>query len=288
MLQDENKVKEVTRYKNEVNAIPMRNWTKEEMDFFFAVLTRMRDEGTTLIFMDKHELADLARYTIYSNKRYHDVMNKLSEKVGQLQYWRQTKNSLITMPLFTYFEADWTDDLSEMTIEIEVNKRFELILNEWNEGNWTQFMLEEFTEIKSTYSKSLFRLLKQWRTKGVREFDMIEFKKLMDVPKSYTAGMINKRIVTNSVRDLQPYFQNLKVKVLKSNAHGTPIIGFKFTWSPEKTGQWDDKKYKKRERKIENLPEWANNQIKSDDLLSEEAQEEVRKNLERVQQLKEK
>lgn len=288
MVRNENNTKEVTRYKNEVNAIPMRNWTKEEMDFFFAVLTRMRDEGTTLIFMNKHELADLARYTIYSNKRYHDVMEKLSEKVGQLQYWRKTKNSLITMPLFTYFEADWTDDLSEMTIEIEVNKRFELILNEWNEGNWTQFMLEEFTEIKSTYSKTLFRLLKQWRTKGVREFDIIEFKKLMDVPKSYTAGMINKRIVTNSVRDLQPYFQNLKVKILKSNAHGTPIIGFKFTWTPEKVGHWDEIKYKKRPKKKEILPSWAKGQEREDLPLSPEAQKDVKKNLERFKKLKEK
>lgn len=287
MFEDEKKEKEVARYKNEVNSIPMRNWNKEEMDFFFAVLTRMRDEGTTLIFMNKHELADLARYTISSNQRYHDLMEKLSDKVSKLQYWRKTSNSILTMPLFTYFEAKWTDDLTEMTIEIEVNKRFEHILNDWNEGNWTQFMLKEFTEIKSTYSKTLFRLLKQWRTKGVREFTLEEFKQLMDVPKSYSAGMINKRIITNSVRDLKPYFKNLKVKILKSNAHGTPIIGFKFTWTPEKTSQWDDKKFKKRERKIENLPEWATDPVKNDDKLSEEAQEEVRKNLERFKKLKE-
>ena len=239
------KDKEVTRYKNEINSIPMRKWKAEEMDFFFAVLTRMRDEGTTLIFMDKHELADLARYTISSNQRYHDLMENLSDKVGKLQYWRKTNNSIVTMPLFTYFEAKWTDDLTEMTIEIEVNKRFENILNDWNEGNWTQFMLEEFTGIQSTYSKTLFRLLKQWRTKGFREFTLEEFKQLMDIPKSYSSGMITSRVIKKSVEDLQPYFNNLKAKTLKSNARGTPIIGFKFTWKPEKTGHWDEKKYKK-------------------------------------------
>ena len=76
----------------------------------------------------------------------------------------------------------------------------------------------------------------------------------MDVPKSYSAGMINKRIVTNSVKDLQPFFKNLKVKILKSNARGTPIIGFKFTWKPEKTKKWIDNKYQKR--KAKELPDW--------------------------------
>jgi len=254
MSKSKTDMKEVTRYKNEMNHIPMRKWTAEEMNFFFAVLTRMRDEGTHLIVMDKHELAELANYTITYNKLYEKTMKSLANKVGDLKYWKQSSNSLVTMPLFTFFEANWTDDLSEMTVEIEVNKRFEYILNEWNEGSWTQFMLDEFTEIQSTYSKSLFRLLKQWRTKGIREFSLDEFKQLMDVPKSYSAGMINKRIVTNSVKDLQPFFKNLKVKILKSNARGTPIIGFKFTWKPEKTKKWIDNKYQKR--KAKELPDW--------------------------------
>ena len=37
--------KKVTKYKNEVNTIPMREWTVEEMNFFFAILTQLKDEG---------------------------------------------------------------------------------------------------------------------------------------------------------------------------------------------------------------------------------------------------
>ena len=278
------KNKEITRFKNEINHIPMRKWSAEEMNFFFAVLTRMRDEGTHLIIMDKYELAELANYTITYNKLYEETMSKLADKVLDLKYWKKTSNSLVTMPLFTYFEANWSDDLSDMTAEIEVNKRFEYILNEWNEGNWTQFMLDEFTEIKSTYSKTLFRLLKQWRTKGVREFDVDEFKNLMDIPKSYSSGMITSRIINNSVEDLQPYFENFKVKILKSNARGTPIIGFKFTWTPEKTGKWDTKKYKKRSKKKETLPSWANEKIISDDKLPENELKEFRENLKKLRE----
>lgn len=250
----ENGNNQIARFKNEVNHIPMRKWSAEEMNFFFAVLTRMRDEDTNLVVMDKYELAELANYAINSNKSYKNTMTSLAEKVSDLKYWKQSSNSLVTMPLFTYFNANWSENLSEMTVEIEVNKRFKYILNEWNEGNWTQFMLNEFTAIQSTYSKSLFRLLKQWRTKGTREFSIDEFKQLMDVPKSYSSGMITSRIINNAVQDLQPYFTDLRVKVLKSNARGTPIIGFKFTWKPEKTEKWVDNKYRKAKK--EDLPDW--------------------------------
>ena len=269
---------QVTRFKNEVNHIPMRRWSAEEMNFFFAVLTRMRDEETNLVIMDKYELAELANYTITYNKLYENTMTNLASKVNDLKYWKKSDNSIVTMPLFTYFKADWTEDLSDMSVEIEVNKRFKYILNEWNEGNWTQFMLNEFTAIQSTYSKSLFRLLKQWRTKGVREFSIDEFKQLMDVPKSYSSGMITSRIINNSVEDLQPYFKDLKVKVLKSNSRGTPIIGFRFTWKPEKTGTWVTDKY--QEPKNETLPDWFNNKNVEETDIDTEKSDVLKKRLE--------
>lgn len=284
MSSSEKNVKEITRYKNEVNQIPMRRWTAEEMNFFFAVLTRMRDEDTNLVIMDKYELAELANYTITYNKLYEETIKKLGDKVLDLKYWKQTTNSFVAMPLFTFFEANWNEDLSDMTVEIEVNSRFKHILNEWNEGNWTQFMLDEFTKIQSTYSKTLFRLLKQWRTKGVREFTLDEFKQLMDVPESYSAGMINKRIINNAVQDLQPYFKDLKVKILKSNARGTPIIGFKFTWTPEKSGKWDNKKYKKRSKKKESLPDWVNQEQTKEKEMSEEEAKKIKERLANIQE----
>ena len=271
---------QVTRFKNEVNHIPMRRWSAEEMNFFFAVLTRMRDEETNLVIMDKYELAELANYTITYNKLYENTMTNLASKVGDLKYWKQSSNSLVTMPLFTFFEANWTEDLSEMTVEIEVNKRFKYILNEWNEGNWTQFMLNEFTAIQSTYSKSLFRLLKQWRTKGVREFSIDEFKQLMDVPKSYSSGMITSRIINNAVQDLQPYFKDLKVKILKSNSRGTPIIGFRFTWKPEKTGTWVSDKY--QEPKKETVPDWLGKEYADEQEIDTETNDALKKRLENL------
>lgn len=239
------KNKEITQYKNQVNSIPMRKRTGEEMNFFFAVLTKLRDEGTKEIIMNKYELAELAKYSVSHNKRYRDTIKNLVDKIGSLTYLEETKNSYEAMPLFLKFKATWEDDLTNMELVLKVNPEFEYILNRWNEGKWTKFMLEEFIQIESTYSKTLFRLLKQWKTVGKREFTLDEFKRLMDIPKSYNVGRINDRIVKNGIRDLEPYFKDLRVKIVKSNTKGNPVIGYKFTWNPEETSNWEQDKFNK-------------------------------------------
>lgn len=237
--------KQVTRIKNEVNSIPMREWNSEEMNFFFAILTRLRDEGIREIVMDKYELAELAAYTVEHNQRYEETMRSLATKIQTLTYWESSKNSFKVMPLFTKFEASWNDDLSDLKVSVKVNEEFEYILNQWNLGNWTAFQLKEFTSIKSTYSKTLFRLLKQWKNIGRKDYSVADFKRLLSIPDSYTPGMINKRIVTRCIKDLAPFFPGIKVKAVQSNTRGNPITSFYFSWIPQENESWDENKYQK-------------------------------------------
>lgn len=263
----ENEIKKVTQYKNQVNSIPMRKWTKEEMNLFFAVLTQMRDEGTREIHLDKYSLAEIAQYTITHNKRYYDTMESLAKKLQSLTYFEKTKNSFEMMPFFTKFKATWLDDLSDMDLVIKVNEEFEYILNKWNENNWTKFMLDEFIEIESTYSKTLFRLLKQWRTKGHREFTIEEFRRLMDIPDSYSNSKIRSRLVEEGIKELSKYFKKLKYKAIQSNKKGSPITGFEFTWVPEKTNNFDKDKYKYNKKfKTKSLAEKDNRMTKQERL----------------------
>lgn len=282
--------KKLTKYKNEVNTIPMRNWTVEEMNFFFAILTQLRDEGSRKMTLDKRQLAELANYSIEHNQRYRDTMRNLGIKISDLKYWENSDNEYITMPLFTYFKATWSDDLSEMAVQVTINEEFEYILNKWELGQWTTFELKEFTEINSTYSKTLFRLLKQWRKKGKREFTVDEFRNLLSVPNSYRNSHINDRIIKKALADLSPFFENLKVKVVKSNARGNPVIGYIFTFKPEKTkgsfvpGKFDKKdKRKKRPSPNPNKHVKPNNNYE-DDLVDPKKRAEYEERLKRIRE----
>ena len=171
---------EVVKHHNDLNTVIMRKWTAEEMNFFFAIIAKARDKGTSDLVFNKNQLAELADYSIQHNKRFYDTMDSLANNISQLRYIEKTSNSIEYMPLFTRFRVDWKEDLSDMQAKVSVSPHFEYILNRLS-ANFTQYELKEFTTIRSTYAKTAYRLLKQWRTVGRKEFSVDEFKLLMDM-----------------------------------------------------------------------------------------------------------
>lgn len=261
---------EVVKHHNDLNTIPMRKWSKEEMDFFFAIIAKLRDEGSNEIIFDKHSLAELANYSIRTNKAYEQLIDQLSKNILDITYLEKKRTTLNGKPayissrmnLFSRFDSKWTEDLSELEITVKVSDEFEYVLNQLN-SEFTSYELAEFTQIRSTYAKTLYRLLKQWRTVGKKEFQINEFKRLLDTPDYYTPSEINKNILTYARKELPQFFPNLKIKPIKSNKRGTPVIAYEFTWTPEKTGKWVKNKYDKKfigsgkTVRKEKLPEWA-------------------------------
>ena len=283
---------EVTRYRNEINTIPMRNWTAEEQDFFFAIITEARDKATQLIVFEKEELKDLADYNDRNNKRFVDTIESLGKKIASMNYYEKKKNSFKIMNLFQRFEVEWSDDYSEMHAEIRVSEDFEYILNKL-EANFTQFELKHFTNIRSTYAKEMFKKLKQWRSIGKKEYPVEEFRAMLQVPKSYRATDINQVVLKPIKEELSDYFVGLRVKPIKVRKRGNPIISYEFTWKPEEAGTWIDGKYEKKKRKDvtdkkktrkETLPEWAQEGYvpPKEKRLSKEDEESFKKRLEEI------
>lgn len=276
---------EVTKYRNELNTIPMRKWTREEQNFFFAIITEARDEGSKMLTFNKDDLVELANYSLSENKRLEATLTSLIDKLDNMKYRERTSNSYTSMALFQYFHAEWTDDLSDFSLKVQVSSHFAYIINKL-EAEFTQFELKQFTNIRSTYAKEMFKKLKQWRTVGVKEYTVGEFREMLQIPKSYRAREINTRVLAPIKKELPEYFKNLRVKRIKSNTRGNPIIAYKFIWEPEKTGQWEKNKYKRRSKKKETLPSWANENNVSDDRLPENDQKEMQENLKRLKNLK--
>ena len=235
---------EVVKHHNDLNTVIMRKWTAEEMNFFFAIIAKARDKGTSDLVFDKYQLAELANYSIEHNKRFYDTMDSLANNISQLRYIEKTKNSIEYMPLFTRFKVEWEEDLSDMQAQVSVSPLFEYILNKLS-ANFTQYELQEFTSIRSTYAKTAYRLLKQWRTVGRKEFKIDEFKLLLDMPSSYKSSEIDRAVITPILKQLSPYFEDLKVKKIKSKKRGNPVLAYEFTWKKEVAGTYDPDKFNK-------------------------------------------
>lgn len=253
---------EIARYSNQLNTVPMRKWTAEEQNFFFAIVTQARDKGTALLKFEKADLVELANYTLEHNKRFYETIESLGEKLSTMRYKERTSNSFKIMALFQRFEMHWSDDLSEMTAEVRVSEDFKYIINRL-EADFTQFELKQFTNIRSSYAKEMFKKLKQWRTVGKKEYPVDEFRAMLQVPKSYRATDINQVVLKPIKEELSEYFVGLKVKPIKAKKRGTPVIAYEFTWQAEKTEKWIDGKYDKKPdnsgkaTRKEKLPEWA-------------------------------
>ena len=256
---------EVVKHHNDLNTVIMRKWTAEEMNFFFSIITKVRDKGTRLMTFDTDELRNLASKDFHLD-RWSQTMKSVADKVVDLKYYERTEHSYAVMNLFSYFRVDE----KERIVEVEVSSKFEYVINKL-EAQFTQYELAEFTNIRSTYAKTTYRLLKQWRTVGRKEFKIDEFKLLMDTPKYYQISDIDRLVIKPILKQLSPYFEDLKVKKIKSNKRGNPVLAYEFTWKKEVAGTYDPDKFNepkpepKKSNKAKsnkktsktNVPEWS-------------------------------
>lgn len=259
-------MKTVTRYHNNLNTIPMRQWTPLEQDFFFAILTQIRDQGTDILTFDKADLQEFADFVQTEGGQFKQVMKSLVDKMDGLRYVEETTHRYARMALFQSFDVNWNDDLTDMTLVIQLASQFEYIVNQLN-ANFTQFELELFTNLRSTYAKTMFRHIKQWRTKGViggypnGEIPKEELFLMLGVPKSMQRpGHFNEKVLKPILEELSPLFEGLKVKPIKARKAGNPIISYRFSWKQEQTGDYIQGKYDhdKKEPQIQKgLPEWT-------------------------------
>lgn len=260
---------EIVKHHNDLNTVIMRKWTAEEMNFFFAIITKVRDEGTRLMKFDTDELRYLASKDFHL-VRWSQTMKSVADKVVDLKYYERTEHSYAVMNLFSYFRVDE----KECIVEVEVSSKFEYVINKL-EAQFTQYELAEFTNIRSTYAKTAYRLLKQWRTVGRKEFKIDEFKLLLDMPSSYKSSEIDRAVIAPILKQLSPYFKDLKVKKIKSKKRGNPVLGYEFTWEKEVTGTYEQGKFDKQKSepkkanksktsKKTNVPEWVNPDYKNE------------------------
>ncbi|SDX16880.1 replication initiation protein [Streptococcus equinus] len=271
---------EIIKYHNDLNTVIMRKWTAEEMNFFFAIIAKARNQGVKELHFNTDEIKKLVNFTQKDEKRWKEAMKSTARKVTQLTYFEDDGKKFKVMPLFSLFEVDY----EEKTVKVEVSKHFEYILNRL-EVQFTQYELEEFTNIRSTYAKTMYRLLKQWRTVGKKEYGVNELRVFLDVPESYSNGEVTRRVLEPIQKELSNYFLNFKYKVIKSNKRGNPVLGYEFTWKPETTGEWEDDKYKKNDfykpKTIEsNVPDWVEKEYKHSATAEDQAKlEELKRSL---------
>lgn len=250
---------EIVKYNNDLNTANMREWTSEEMNFFFTILTKAKNKGTDHLIFDSYELRALCKFSNKHIDRWFNTMISCTKKISQMTYWEKCNGTFEIMTLFSKLKVD----SNKGTVEVQVSPHFEYILNKFDDFGFTYFGLSEFVSIRSTYAKQMYRQIKQWKKAGYIEYGLEQFKYLMSIPENYRTCDIDARVLKPIIKELGPIF-DLKVKPIKKKTKGNPVIGYAFKWTPERTNTWiegqpqpNPNKPKKAPKSTKTkLPEW--------------------------------
>lgn len=221
---------EVVKYHNDMNSVAFRGFGKVELDLFFAICSKMRDEGKNEVEFTFHQIRSLSQFKKTSKEAFVTKLKSTYEKLLALIF-KEEKGSRTTY--FTLFD-EFTIDTAEETISITIKEKYFYILNGLT-ANFTRFELAEFVSLKSSYSKGLYRLLKQFRATGYYEVPMDDFRRLLDVPKSYRMSDINKTILTPALTELSDIFPELqceKIKRAVPGSRGISVVKLIFSFKP--------------------------------------------------------
>lgn len=219
------------KYKNELNLIPMRNFDSVEMNLFFSLCAKMKDNGSKKVRFSFEDLRELSDYKPTALKRFTDDLENVYDKMMSLTYRTETNDEIEKFALFTGFKIS----KKEQFVEISVNPDLNYILNELS-TEFTKFELQEFTGIRSSYAKTMYRLLKQYRSTGFYKVKIEDFRDLLDIPSSYSMSKIDQRVFTPIKNELPAYFDDLKIiknKARKGNKIASIEIHFKEKDTPK-------------------------------------------------------
>ena len=244
-------------FSNHMNKMNLGILKDKELDLFMSICLKLRDEGTKKIELEFSELKELANYEIKNYQRFLNDLRGVNKKLLMLNCEYETDTEISGFVLFT----DYTIHKIERKLTIQVNEKFKYILNELTE-NFTKFELNQFVGLNSQYSKTIFRLLKQFSGTGWREFLLSDFRELLSIPEKYRMSEIDKYVLNKQIiAELKESFTELKVLKIKK---GREVYKIRFEWEvltvlpPSE----EDKKKKEQEEKakiIEKQSEYEQN-----------------------------
>lgn len=246
---------EIVKYNNDFNLLPMPELKAIQMDMFMAIISLTKDKKENTPFLKKFFNPD-KRKIIIPQKKFIELCRLNDSKMDYKEIFfaiddclKKLCNFLIsyqkderTIYNFVCFEeANIIADEVHITLQ---SRFYDMIINK--KFGFTAFELAEFAELSGKYTKTLYRLLKQFRTTGKAYFEWEEFCRIMDIPENYRQIDIDQRILKPAIKELSKErnlfdqirvpFKNLayeKEKQKGTRGRGGKVIGITFTFKPE-------------------------------------------------------
>lgn len=265
-----------TTYHNNTNKVNLGKLSEREANLLFAIFQKLKDQGNTLIRFEPQDLKRMLGIKIsYDNLTR--TARSMWNKIKTADFW-EVRDIIVNgrecvseknYMLFQVCEIVSDKETREfLYMDIQLNIGYHYLLNNLGMGGqYTSFKLLEFQRVRGKYAKTLYRLLKQYKSTGILSVEWEQFRELLDIPKDYEMRNIDQKVLTPSLKELRKIypFEHLSYKKERRNSHDrrkVTHIDFYFEQLPQgetKQQKQKDKQCAKRDIK---LIAWdINNQI---------------------------
>ena len=212
-------------YHNNANKVNLGKLSEREANLLFAIFQRLKDQGNTLI---RFEPQDLKRMIMVksnlTNRQLLQVLKNLLDNISGANFWiirEHVENGEVyedhtSYMLFKQFEIRIHKPTQTIEyLDVQLNDSYQYLLNNLGMGGqYTSFKLLEFQRVRGKYAKTLYRLLKQYKSTGILSVEWTQFRELLDIPKDYKMENIDQKVLTPSLKELRKIypFEHLSYK----------------------------------------------------------------------------
>ncbi|WP_243879837.1 replication initiation protein [Helicobacter pylori] len=264
-------------YHNNANKVNLGKLSEREANLLFAIFQRLKDQGNTLI---RFEPQDLKRMIMVksnlTNRQLLQVLKNLLDNISGANFWiirEHVENGEVyedhtSYMLFKQFEIRIHKPTQTIEyLEVQLNDNYQYLLNNLGMGGqYTSFNLLEFQRVRGKYAKTLYRLLKQYKSTGILSVEWSQFRELLDIPKDYKMENIDQKVLTPSLKELRKIypFEHLSYKKERKSHDKRKVthIDFYFEQLPKGENKKQKQDNKQRAQRDIKLVAWdIHNQI---------------------------
>ena len=236
---------EVVKYSNELHELKFNSMNEAQQNVFFTLLQQFRNTDGYTLELDFNKVFELAQIANSSSYRK-EILNKLRQ-IQTITFMYEI-NDLGDLQQDVIFPSIRTDTQNRRLF-VKVSKGFKDRYISSPLKGWTRYELAEFVGLNGTYTKTIYRYLKQFRSSGHWRIRYDDFKELLGIPNSYRARDIDKQILNPSIKELSAernLFDQRRTPfaklVVKKHKKGREIETLEFCFMPQSVSELDKDK----------------------------------------------
>lgn len=220
---------------SEISIARLQKLTPSEISLLAAIISTMQRSHGHAVRLPFDMLRGLSTRQPVSDRQFVDLLETVFDRFSNLRVVRHSDQGFRRkrMTLFTFFDIN--GGAAQPYVDIQLYAKAIPLLDQL--AAELQEMAARPKQLTSRYAQLAFKLFDQSRSAGHVEFSKDEFFALLDIPASYQRKMSNvDQYVLKPIKaELASLFPRFRVRVRHSKDRGRPVVGYVFSWMPDKT-----------------------------------------------------